>query len=73
VGQWDLGSDDDPLVIKIAPFSDWPNRRWDDVATQAARIGTLLGTEDIEVRPIDEPVDLLDSSRNRFLAPLSHR
>lgn len=73
VGQWDLGSDDDPLVIKVAPFSDWPNRRWDDVATQAARIGKLLGTEEIEVRPIDEPVDLLDSSRNRFLAPLSHR
>lgn len=73
VGQWDLGHGDDPLVVKVAPFSDWPNRRWDDVAIQAARIGKLLGTDDIQVHPIEEPVDLLDSSRNRFLAPLSHR
>ncbi len=73
VGQWDLGSGDDPLVIKVAPFADWPERRWDGVAEQAARIGDLLGTGDIEVRPVEEPVDLLDSSRNRFLAPLSHR
>ena len=73
VGQWDLGSSDDPLEFKVAPFMDWPDRRWDDVAEQAARIGALLGTEDVAVRRIEEPVDLLDSSRNRFLAPLSHR
>lgn len=73
VGQWDLGSGDDPLVIKVAPFVDWPASRWDAVAAQAERIGRLLGTDEIEVRRIEEPVDLLDSSRNRFLAPLSRR
>lgn len=73
VGQWDLGPTDNPLQIKVAPFSDWPETRWDAVREQAARIARLLGTEDLEVRRVDEPVDLLDSSRNRFLAPLSHR
>jgi hypothetical protein len=73
VGQWDLGSSDDPLSIKVAPFSRWPKRRWDGVVAQAGRIGNLLGTDDVDVRQVDEPVDLLDSSRNRFLAPLSHR
>lgn len=73
VGQWDLGSTDDPLTLKVAPFSDWPQRRWDDVTAQAARIGKLLGVDEVDVSQVDEPVDLLDSSRNRFLAPLSHR
>ena len=31
VGQWDLGSSDDPLSIRVAPFSDWPRRRWAEV------------------------------------------
>ncbi len=73
VGQWDLGSSDDPLSIKVAPFSDWPKRLWNDVRAQADRIGKLIGTDDVEVTEVDEPVDLLDSSRNRFLAPLSKR
>ena len=71
VGQWDLGRSDDPLVIRVAPFSDWSRSRWDEVEKQVGRIGSLIGTERIEVIPADEPVDLLDSSRNRFLAPLS--
>ena len=41
-------------------------------AEQAARIAKLLGTEEYAVQRIAEPVDLLDSSRNRFLSPLSH-
>ncbi|MDX2345168.1 MAG: winged helix DNA-binding domain-containing protein [Acidimicrobiia bacterium] len=73
VGQWDLGSSDDPLSIKVAPFSDWSKRLWNDVRAQADRIGKLIGTDDVEVTEVDEPVDLLDSSRNRFLAPLSKR
>lgn len=71
VGQWDLGSSDDPLLIRVAPFSDWPKRRWAAVEEQAGRIGRLIGSASVEVVPIEEPVDLLDSSRNRFLAPLS--
>jgi hypothetical protein len=73
VGQWDLGSNDSPLTIKIAPFSTWPKRRWDDVEQQAQRISVLVGAESMTVVPVDEPVDLLDSSRNRFLAPLRKR
>jgi hypothetical protein len=73
VGQWDLGRSDDPLEIKVAPFSDWSEDRWEAVGEQAARIARFLGTDDFTVGRIDEPVDLLDSSRNRFLSPLSHR
>jgi hypothetical protein len=73
VGQWDLGSSDDPLSIRVAPFSDWSQRRWAEVEEQADRIGSLIGAASVELVPIDEPVDLLDSSRNRFLAPLSRR
>lgn len=73
VGQWDLGSSDDPLSIKVAPLSDWSKRLWNDVRAQADRVGKLIGTDNVEVIEIGEPVDLLDSSRNRFLAPLSKR
>jgi len=73
VGQWDLGSKDSPLEIKVAPFSDWSKRLWNDVETQANRIGNLIGAESVSVVPVEEPTDLLDSSRNRFLAPLSRR
>jgi hypothetical protein len=73
VGQWDLGSSDDPLRIRVAPFARWPKRRWNDVEEQADRIKTLIGASSVEVSWADEPVDLLDSSRNRFLAPLAHR
>ncbi|MEA2002535.1 MAG: winged helix DNA-binding domain-containing protein [Actinomycetota bacterium] len=73
VGQWDLGSSDDPLEIRVAPFSKWPKRRWSDVEIQAQRIGNLIGAESVTVVPVDEPTDLLDSSRNRFLSPLSYR
>jgi hypothetical protein len=73
VGQWDLGSNDDPLTIRVAPFTDWPQGRWQAVEEQAARIAKLIGAHRLEVVPVAEPVDLLDSSRNRFLAPLSGR
>ncbi len=73
VGQWDLGSKDSPLEIKVAPFSTWSKRLWSDVEKQAGRIVKLIGAERFSITHIDEPVDLLDSSRNRFLAPLSKR
>jgi len=73
VGQWDLGSKDSPLHIKVAPFTRWSERLWDGVEKQANRIGSLIGAESVSVVPVEEPTDLLDSSRNRFLAPLSRR
>lgn len=71
VGQWDLGSSDDPLSIKVAPFFTWSRSLWNDVETQAGRVARLVGANDVAIIPVDEPIDLLDSSRNRFLAPLS--
>jgi hypothetical protein len=73
VGQWDLGGSDDPLEIKVAPFFKWPKRRWNDVEVEAQRIGKLVGAGAVTVVPVDEPTDLLDSSRNRFLSPLAYR
>jgi len=73
VGQWDLGSDDSPLVIKVAPFSDWPGSLSDAVEHEARQIGALVNAESVTVVEVEEPTDLLDSSRNRFLAPLSKR
>jgi hypothetical protein len=71
VGQWDLGSSDDPLSIRVAPFSTWSRSLWNDVETQVGRVARLIGASSFEIVHIDEPIDLLDSSRNRFLAPLS--
>lgn len=73
VGQWDLGRNDAPLEVKVAPFSDWTAEVWDGVEEQVRRIGHLINSPDPKIIRIDEPVDLLDSSRNRFLSPLSHR
>lgn len=73
IGQWDLGSEDSPLGVKIAAFSEWSDAVWDEVEGEAHRIGDLIGAEAISIERVDEPTDLLDSSRNRFLAPLSRR
>ncbi|MGA9596938.1 MAG: crosslink repair DNA glycosylase YcaQ family protein, partial [Acidimicrobiia bacterium] len=73
VGQWDLGSADSPLALKVAPFEEWSPARWDRVEEQANLIATLAGAASVTVTRLEEPTDLLDSSRNRFLAPLSRR
>ncbi len=70
-GQWDLGRNDAPLEIRVAPFTEWPDSVWDDVAEQTHRIAELIGSPQPSVVRISEPVDLLDSSRNRFLSPLA--
>ena len=73
VGQWDLGRNDAPLEVKVAPFSDWSADVWAGVEEQVHRIASLIDSPDPTIVRIDEPVDLLDSSRNRFLSPLSRR
>jgi len=73
VGQWDLGAADSPLAVRVAAFNDWPGSLWDAVEGEVNRIASLVGAESVSVIRIDEPTDLLDSSRNRFLAPLSKR
>lgn len=71
VGTWDLGRDDDPLSIRVAPLGSWPGRRWDDVEAQAARIAGMIGADVVEITRVDEPVDLQAAPLNTFLAPLS--
>lgn len=73
VGQWDLGSDDSPLSLRVAPFAEWSNGIWAGVEGEALRIADLIGASSVSVTPLEEPTDLLDASRNRFLAPLAHR
>lgn len=73
VGQWDLGGADSPLSLRVAPFAEWSNGIWDGVEEQALRIAALIDADSVTVSRLDEPTDLLDASRNRFLAPLSHR
>jgi hypothetical protein len=73
VGQWDLGSSDSPLALKVAPFEEWSAALWDGVEEQAQRIADFVGSAAVTVTRLEEPTDLLDSSRNRFLAPLARR
>ncbi|HKZ29199.1 MAG TPA: hypothetical protein VJ482_06115 [Acidimicrobiia bacterium] len=71
VGVWDPGKLDDRLTVTVAPLGPWPGRRWDDVKSQARRIGELIGSGEVHIERRDSPVDLLTSSRNRFLSPLA--
>lgn len=71
VGIWDLGSEDDPLTIRVAPLGTWSERRWGDVGVQAHRIGSMVGASDVRVERVETPVDLHEAKRNRFLSPLS--
>jgi len=73
VGQWDLGESDDHLSVAVAPFRAWPESRWDEVEVEVGRIATLISAESHDVLRVEEPIDLLDSPRNRFLYPLSRR
>lgn len=71
VGIWDLGREDDPLDIRVAPLGRWPERRWDEVEAQAHRIAEMIGADEVGVTRVAEPVDLQAAPLNRFLAPLS--
>lgn len=70
VGVWDLGKSDDPLRVKVAPVGQWPSRRWTEVATEAERIGAMIGADEVSVERVTAPVDLTAAKRNRFLSPL---
>lgn len=70
-GVWDLGKDDDPLAIRVAPLDNWPQRRWDDVEAQADRIAAMIGAAQVGIMRMDGPVDLQAAPRNTFMAPLS--
>lgn len=71
VGQWDLGESDDHLSVSVAPFREWPESRWNEVEAEVGRIAMLISAESYDVLRVEEPIDLLDSPRNRFLYPLS--
>ncbi len=71
VGVWDLGKSDDPLNIKVAPFGNWPRRRWKEVDGQAARIAAMIGAASYDVSDVGGPPSLFEGKRNQFLAPLA--
>ena len=71
VGVWDRQGDDLSLVVKVAPLSGFEPEVWDGIEQEAAVVAAALGLETVEVVREDEPVNLLDASRNRFLSPLS--
>ncbi len=71
VGVWDLGKSDDPLHLHVVPLVKWPKRRWLALEEQAQRIARLIGTEAVRISEVDQPVDLTQAKRNRFLAPLT--
>jgi len=73
VGQWDLGSDDYPLSLRVAPFAEWSSDVWNGVEEQAQQIADLIDADTVTITSLEEPTDLLDASRNRFLAPLANR
>lgn len=70
VGVWDLGRSDRPLRVRVAPFESWPSTRWEAVEGQVHRIGLMVGTDDVGIEKVNQPVDLITAPRNRFLSPL---
>ena len=70
VGIWDLGRSDQPLTITVAPLGPWRASRWEAVEKQAHRIGAMIGADQVHLKKVDEPVDLVTAPRNRFLSPL---
>ena len=71
VGIWDLGKSDDPLHIHVAPLTKWSKRRRKELDAQAHRIAMMIGSTDVQVTEVEDPVDLTKSKRHKFLAPLT--
>lgn len=70
VGVWDLGREDDPLEVRVAPLGSWSEARWRRLERQAARITRMIGASDLRIVRCGEPLDLRKAPRNRFLSPL---
>ncbi len=69
-GVWDLGREDDPLRVRVAPFEGFDPRRWPEVEAQVTRIAALVGASCVEVSRCPPPGSLKAAPLNRFLAPL---
>jgi hypothetical protein len=71
VGIWDRQGDDARLVVKAAPLPGFDTEAWDLVESEAEVVARALGAPDLDVVRVDDPVDLHQAKRNRFLSPLS--
>jgi hypothetical protein len=70
IGVWDRGGDDRRLEIKAVGFEPFNRATRIAVTDEAELLGSSVGAEEVEVEFVDELVDLLAASRNRFLSPL---
>ena len=71
-GQWNLGSDDPHLEIRIAPFDRFTAAQRKAIGDEADRIGGLIGSETVTVVECAGSVDLVQAKRNRFMSPLKY-
>ncbi len=69
-GVWQLGKDDERLEIEAAPFRSFSAAQWAAIASEAARIGQMIGSVEVTVTRREGPVDLTQAPRNRFRRPL---
>ena len=68
---WDRGGDDDRIEVKAAGFAGFDKSTRDEIVTEAECIATAVDVRDVDVRFVDDVVDLTEATRNRFLSPLS--
>lgn len=70
-GVWGMGSEDDPLEIRVAPFADLTSQQWDAVEEEAEVIGGLAAASETRVvRMQDPPPNLREGKRNLFMRPV---
>lgn len=69
-GVWSLGSDDEQLEIRVAPFTRFTPKKWTAIEAEAALIGRLAGSKRVTVLRCESPRSLIDGPRNLFLRPL---
>jgi len=70
IGVWSRGGDSDHIDLKAAPFESFTKSVRLGIEQEAHVLATSVGAADVRVEYVDEPVDLTEASRNRFLSPL---
>lgn len=73
VGVWDREVKENRLLVKVAGFGRLAKATRGGIEAEAQLIGISLGLGDVEVEYHQDPVDLRQASRNRFMSPLSGR
>ena len=69
-GVWAMGSDADPLEIRVGLFDDVPAATWSDIEAEAQVVAGLGGSEEVRVIRAGDPPNLRDGKRNLFMRPV---